>query len=189
MPDMPCPILHRYGIVAYFIHAQPPSLPAPCYIHHNRPNANQILTSVTPDLTIVPKKYHPFTSPPLRRVFLDAREDNSRVVIRKLNAEISALKERITSLGREKDILTDDCYSAHSALEDLSAGEEIARLNSYKAAADAFEDKQNLNRLMAEYNAVRSRAMFWHGLLLFSVFLFLFWKYFTRLGLRCVGLQ
>ena len=117
-----------------------------------------ILTSVTPDLSIVSKKYHNFISPALRRVFLDTREDNSRVVVENLNTENAALKERVTSLERNNDILTDQCNSMHGALARLSTDEETARLENYKATADAAKDKQNLNRLMAENDALKYRA-------------------------------
>jgi hypothetical protein len=56
-----------------------------------------------PDMSIVPTKYHTYISPPLRPVFLDAREDNSRAVIENLNAEIAALKWRVASLERDND--------------------------------------------------------------------------------------
>jgi hypothetical protein len=63
-------------------------------------------------MSIFPKKYHTFISPPLRRVFLDAREDNSRAVIEKLNAETAAL-------NRDKVLLMDRCDSAQSAVTRL----------------------------------------------------------------------
>jgi len=106
-------------------------------------------------MSIVPKKYHTFISPPLRRVFLDAREDNSREVIENLNAENAALKERVTSLERDKVVLQDRCDSAQSALTRL-------------------EDKQNLDHLRAEYDALKSRARNRHGLTLFLTCFFIF---------------
>jgi hypothetical protein len=69
-------------------------------------------------MSIVPKKYHTFISPPLRRVFLDAREDNSRVVIEKLDAEIAAL-------NRDKVLLMDRCDSAQRAMTRLRADERL----------------------------------------------------------------
>jgi hypothetical protein len=54
--------------------------------------------------SIIPKKYHALISPSLRRVFLDAQEDNSPAVIENLNAEIAALKKLVSSLS----LLVDD---------------------------------------------------------------------------------
>jgi hypothetical protein len=114
---------------------------------------------VTPDLSIVPNKYHTFISPPLRRVFLDTREDNSRAVIENLNAENAALKERVTLLERDKDLLTDRCNAAHSTVA----------------------------RLSVEYDAFKSRARNHHHFLaLFSIFILVSAKMYYS---RSVGLQ
>ena len=167
MPDMPCPVLHRYDTHTH---------------HDDRPKLmltdSEFLTPVTPDLSIVPKKYHTFISPPLRRVFLDAREDNSRAVVSNLNAENAALKEHVTSLERDKDLLTDRCRSTDCELERRSVDEQTARFAYFEATADAYKDKENLDRLMAKYDALKFRARIQHGLALISILLFLW--YFTK---------
>ena len=60
-------------------------------------------------MSIVPKKYHTFISRPLRRVFLDAREDSSR-------AEIEYLNKKIAALNHDKVVLVARCDSAQSAI-------------------------------------------------------------------------
>lgn len=112
---------------------------------------------MTLDFTIVPKKYHSFISPPLRRVFLDAQEDNSRAVIQNLNAEVAALKERVASLKNDKALLIDRCDSAHSALTRLRADERTARSENRTARAAALKDQENLDRLRAEYDGLKSQ--------------------------------
>ena len=123
---------------------------------------------MTPDLSIVPKKYHNFVSPPLRRVFLDAREDDSRSVIKNLNDEVAAIKECAALLQRDNKRLADCCDEVQCAL-----GRE-----SYWARNNALEGEQKLNRLMAEYHAHKFRARILHGLalLLFIFFLFSFYE-------------
>ena len=102
-------------------------------------------------MSIIPEKYHNFISPPLRRVFLDARGDNTRgVMIDSLNAETAALKERVTSLNRDKDLFQDRYDSAQGELVRLRADERAARFASSKVKADALKDKENLNRLKAQ---------------------------------------
>ena len=102
-------------------------------------------------MSIVPKKYHTFISPSLRRVFLDAREDNSPEIISSLNTENSALKERVRVLECDKDRLR-SCYeSARGELAILSADEQNAR-------AEALENHENLWRLRSKYYALESRA-------------------------------
>ena len=114
-----------------------------------------------PDMSIIPNKYHTFISPPLRRVFLDAPGHNSYAMIKNLNAEISALKERVTSLKRDKDRLEDRCQSAQSTVAALRLKERKARL--------ALEDKQNLNSFRAKYDALKS---------LFLSILFIFYCFY-----------
>ena len=128
--------------------------------YHRPANANankHIPTLVTLDFTIVPKKYHNFISPPLRRVFLDAQEDNSRAVIENLNAEVAALRERVASLSRDKGLLMDRCESAHSALTRLRADERTARTENRTARAAALKDQEDLDRLRAEYDSLKSQ--------------------------------
>jgi len=98
-------------------------------------------------MSIIPEKYHNFISLPLRRVFLDAREDNTRaVMIESLNAEIAAL-------NRDKDLFQDRYDSAQGELARLRANERAARFAAFacsKARADALKDKANLNYLRAQ---------------------------------------
>lgn len=101
-----------------------------------------------PDMSIVPNKYHTFISSPLRRVFLDAPGSNSCSVIKNLNANIEALKERVTLLKRDNDSLRDQCHSTQNTVEALRHKEHNARL--------ALEDKQTLNRFRAKYDALKS---------------------------------
>jgi hypothetical protein len=103
---------------------------------------------VTPDMSIIPNKYHTFISSPLRRVFLDTPENNSRAVIKNLNAEIAAFKERVTSLKRDKDLLRDRYQSAKNTVEALRSTEHDLRL--------ALEDQRNRNSFRAKYDALKS---------------------------------
>ena len=104
-----------------------------------------------PDMSIVPNKYHTFISSPLRRVFLDAPENNSRAVIKNLNAEIAVLKERVTSLKRDKDRLEDRYLSAQHTVTTLRRNEHNAHL--------ALEGKQNLNSFRPRYDTLKSHFL------------------------------
>jgi hypothetical protein len=110
-------------------------------------------------MSIVPKKYHPFITPPLRRVFPgdDDERDSSLAVIENLKKQVVALQTRVGSLKRDKALLIDRCESAHSALTQLTADEHAARV-----ARDQAEDHQQLvvmkfNKLKADYNALKSQ--------------------------------
>ena len=112
-------------------------------------------------MSIIPNKYHTFISSPLRRVFLDVPENNSRAVIKNLNTEIAAFKERVTSLERDKDLLRDRYQSAKNTVAALRLMERNVRL--------ALEDKQNRNRFRAKYDALK--------ILFFSI-LFIFYCFY-----------
>jgi len=119
-------------------------------------------------MSIVPKKYHAFISPPLRRVFLG---DSDGEVIEKLNAEVAVLKARVGSLQRDKGLLMDRCESAQSALTRLTSDERAARLERdearekvrvakeflRKAREDARVAKHNLRKLQMENDARNCR--------------------------------
>lgn len=130
----------------------PPSLPQPTltFIPSQK---------VMPDMTIVPKKYHPFISPPLRRVFPgddDARNSNL-TVIENLKTQVTALQARVGSLKRDKALLMDRCESAHSALTQLTADEHAARIARDQAEHDAQFAHAKLKVFRAEYSALKSR--------------------------------
>src|SRR5882757_1116301 len=108
-------------------------------------------------MTIVPKKYHTFISPPLRRVFLGDGGGSRAAEIEELNAEIETLRYRVGTLKRDKDLLMDRCEGAQSALARLTSDERVARLARDKAQGDARIANQNFDKLSVEYDELKSR--------------------------------
>jgi hypothetical protein len=108
-------------------------------------------------MAIVPKKYHTFISPPLRRVFLGDGGGSNADVIEALNDQIEVLSFRVGSLKRDKDLLMDRCEAAQSALTRLTADERVARLARDKAQADARIANHNFDRLKVEYDELKSQ--------------------------------
>ena len=152
---MPCPATPWYCIVTYSIHTHHWTL----YIRiiaRRRMLTLLILTSVTPDLTIVPKNYHPFISPSLRRVYLDDAEaetsSKSRAAINNLKTEIATLKGRVASLKRHNDVSIGRYHAAENTVADLRLNE----LNLERNLRLALDEKQNPKRLRAEYDALKS---------------------------------
>jgi hypothetical protein len=105
-------------------------------------------------MSIVPRKYHVFITPPLRRVFLGDVDDSSREAIEKLNAENAALKSRVGALGLDKELLMDRCEAAQCALARLTADERAARLARDDARDEARVAKLNLEKLRTEHDAL-----------------------------------
>jgi uncharacterized protein (DUF3084 family) len=109
-------------------------------------------------MSIVPKKYHPFISPPLRRVFPgNDAGDSSRAMIEKLKGQITTLQGRVGALKRDKALLIDRCESANSALARLTEDEHAARMARDQAKDDMECVIQNIQKLKADYKALRSR--------------------------------
>ncbi|KAI0278250.1 hypothetical protein BC826DRAFT_885635, partial [Russula brevipes] len=91
-----------------------------------------------PDMSVIPKKYHMFISPPLRRVFLvdSPSAEDSAAIEEGLRAEIAALNARVAALELDKDQLMDRCETAQSAVARLVEDERIARLARDRAQDD-----------------------------------------------------
>ena len=109
---------------------------------------------VTPDMTLIPKKYHVFISPSLRRVYLG--EDSNRAIIDGLNTEITLLKARVGTLKRDKDLLMDRCEAAQSAVARLTSDERATRLELIEARHEARLANLRVESLQAMYNSLES---------------------------------
>lgn len=110
---------------------------------------------VTPDMSMIPKKYHVFISPSLRRVYL-GDGDSSRALIDGLNTEITLLKARVGTLKRDKDLLMDRCEAAQSAVSRLTSDERTARLELIKAKGEARLANHTFETLKAAYRSLES---------------------------------
>ncbi|KAH9040368.1 hypothetical protein EDB85DRAFT_1858681 [Lactarius pseudohatsudake] len=94
----------------------------------------------TPDMSMIPKKYHVFISPSLRRVYLGDGEDTSRALIDNLNTETTLLKARVGTLGHDKDLLMGFCEAAQIAVSHLTSDERNTRLEPVKAKEEALRE-------------------------------------------------
>jgi hypothetical protein len=109
-----------------------------------------------PDMSTVPKKYRMFVSPPLRRVFLvdSPVAEDSEATEEGLRAEIAVLNARVAAL---RDLLMDSCETAQSDVARLMSDERAARLARDRAREDAYLANVELEKLRAEYDALKSR--------------------------------
>jgi len=122
-------------------------------------------TGILADLSTLPKKYHGFALPPLRRVYLGDGEDNTRAEIDDLKLEIANLKAQIETLNRDKieSSLRDWLLGAHWALEEKRLALDQAREEARAALDEAKEEtriaNQSLEELSAEYDALKLQVM------------------------------
>ena len=65
------------------------------------------ITDGASHLSLIPKKYHVFTSPSLRCVYFG--EDTIRALIDSLNTRVALHKARVGTLKRNKDLLMHRC--------------------------------------------------------------------------------
>jgi hypothetical protein len=121
----------------------------------NRVSSEYLLVPVAPNMALIPKKYHVFISPSLRRVYLGEGEDTSRAVISGLNAEITLLKARVGTLKRDKDLLMDRCEAAQSAASRLTADERAARLELAQARHEAYNTNMTFEYLKEEHRSLK----------------------------------
>ncbi|KAG6902552.1 hypothetical protein C0995_014941 [Termitomyces sp. Mi166 len=80
---------------------------------------------VIPDLTYLPKKYHDYVIPSLRRVYLDAPRYSD------LKKELKASKEKIKKLENDNEILMQQCERHMAAANAQAKGERAARQKAY----------------------------------------------------------
>jgi hypothetical protein len=141
-----------------------------------------LLTSIIPvlaNLSIIPKKYHVFISPSLRRVFLADEHDSSRAVIDGLKFEITTLKERIATLKCDNESLSKNLLESRSTISglfstkravrlaldeekerariDLEKAKEEARVALNKAKEETRVADKRLEELRAEYDVFKSQ--------------------------------
>lgn len=102
-------------------------------------------------MALIPKKYHVFISPSLRRVYMADGEDTSRAVIEDLNTQITVLKARVGTLKRDKELLMDRCETAQSAASRLTADERAARIELAEAKNEVRLTNSIFKNLKAAY--------------------------------------
>ncbi|KAH9000422.1 hypothetical protein EDB92DRAFT_1789511, partial [Lactarius akahatsu] len=114
------------------------------------------MVPLTPDMSMIPKEYHVFISPSLRRVYLRDGEDTSRALIDGLNTEITLLKARVGTLRRDKDLLMDRCEASQSAVSRLTSDECNARLELVKAKEEVRIANESFESLKIMYRSLES---------------------------------
>ncbi|KAI0694570.1 hypothetical protein C8T65DRAFT_55075 [Cerioporus squamosus] len=145
----PCGHLCCEACLTSYIEASADALTASC------PTCRAAFPITIPDLRVVPKKYHSFIIPSIRRVFLPTDDDapeqagpsQSR---RDLVAQIAALNEKVANLVSDKSLLMDRCEATIRASHVHAQHERDERLAKEQLARDLQLAKERHEREMRE---------------------------------------
>ncbi|KAF5373335.1 hypothetical protein D9615_007382 [Tricholomella constricta] len=126
------------------------------------PTCRKMFNIVTPDLTYLPKKYHPYIVPSVRRLYLDTARQAD------LQENLSAAQERIKKLERDQETLLRQCERHMAAARAHAEGEKKVRDdNTHLCHALREKEKEysysqekvvlDLEKLEAERNSWKSK--------------------------------
>ncbi|KAI9062719.1 hypothetical protein FKP32DRAFT_1573836 [Trametes sanguinea] len=149
----PCGHLCCEACLTSYIEASADALHASC------PTCRATFTIAIPDLRFVPKKYHPFLLPSIRRVFISPNANASADVEsqRELRAEVARLTDKIDALVRDKALLMDRCEAAIRASQAHAQGERDERLAKERLEREIWDLRKKYEGVKGKYKALKAR--------------------------------
>ena len=109
--------------------------------------------SATPDWRYVPKKYHEFMIPSVRRVYIEIPSQTG------LKNQIALMESRVKSLEKDKLLLMSKCESNMAASTTHAEGEKKARLDVEKAKKEMVDLKRKYDTLKGKYHDLKTRLV------------------------------
>ncbi|KAA1470169.1 hypothetical protein DENSPDRAFT_849377 [Dentipellis sp. KUC8613] len=106
---------------------------------------------VSPDLEFVPRKYHMFINPSIRRVYIDLPDDQ----VEDLKDEVARLESSVASLRRDKALLMDRCESSMAASSKHAEGEKVARQEAQAARKELENMKRKYEAMKKKYQDLK----------------------------------
>ncbi|KAF8238104.1 hypothetical protein L208DRAFT_1243921 [Tricholoma matsutake] len=103
------------------------------------PTCRTVFNIVTPDLTYLPKKYHQYVVPSVRRVFLDPSGEAT------LQKKLIRAEARVRKLEAEQETLLKQCEKHMSAARAHAEGE--------------MKERQRATRLEHDFDTISSQAV------------------------------
>jgi hypothetical protein len=104
-----------------------------------------------PDLRYVPKKYHEFMKPSVRRLYLEIPSQE------KLKEEIALLESHVETLRKDKQLLLSKCESNMTASAMYAEQEKNARTCAEKSKAEVVDLKRKYDSLKNKYHTLKSK--------------------------------
>ncbi|KIM90343.1 hypothetical protein PILCRDRAFT_812079 [Piloderma croceum F 1598] len=114
-------------------------------IHSQCPTCRTTFNIVTPDWRYVPKKYHEFMIPSVRKVFIEIPSQAG------FKNQIALLESRVKSLEKDKELLLTKCESSMAASVTHAEGEKKARLDAEKTKKEMVQLKRNYDTFKGKY--------------------------------------
>ncbi|KAH9940735.1 uncharacterized protein BXZ73DRAFT_98565 [Epithele typhae] len=153
----PCGHLCCEGCLTAYIEASDNAMSASC------PTCRANFTIAIPDLHFVPKKYHSFMIPSVRRIFIpiDVEEEPSATVVdtearHSLRAQVVGLSEKVDGLERDRALLVDRCESAQRAAQAHAQGEREMRLEKERLEREMRELRMKYEGLKGKYKMLKA---------------------------------
>ncbi|KAJ8590972.1 hypothetical protein M405DRAFT_765597 [Rhizopogon salebrosus TDB-379] len=136
---IPCGHVHCEKCLRAHISSGKDALKSSC------PACRNVFHIAVPDPSFIPKKYHDFMVPSVRKLYMDIPSTGP------LTAEIEQLKKRVATLGRDRDALMEKCEAYMAASRQHADKEKTARLEA-RAAREATSQLQiKYDALMKEH--------------------------------------
>ena len=140
----------------FLIPSEPlPSLPHPVFPRCRR----GFLHAAIPDLRSVPKKYHSFILPSIRRLYIPTADDAAPAgpdPRRDLHAQIASLTDRVNGLMHDKMLLMDRCEAAIHARDAHAQGERDERLEKERLEREMRELRKKYDCVKGKYKALKA---------------------------------
>ncbi|OBZ73655.1 hypothetical protein A0H81_06276 [Grifola frondosa] len=145
----PCGHLHCEQCLFAHIEAGADAMEASC------PTCRTSFHTASPDLRFVPKKYHNFMVPSVRRVFIEVDAD-AQSSTTALKARVAKLDEQVNSLRLDKAMLMERCEANISASRVHAEGEKNERLAKEKLQEEVQELRRKYENMKDKYRGLKA---------------------------------
>ncbi|KAI6116810.1 hypothetical protein EDD16DRAFT_1045255 [Pisolithus croceorrhizus] len=128
--SIPCGHIHCEECLRNYIISGNDALQSIC------PTCRQEFHIATPDLTVVPEKYHDFILPTIRKLYIDIPS------VSKLSKKVNALNNQVKKLSKEMSALEDRCDDYGREVQAFAEAERETRLEM-RALQNEYDQLRN----------------------------------------------
>ena len=144
--SIPCGHIHCEPCLVDYIQRAEDSITALC------PSCRAPFSLAHPDLRVIPKKYHPYINPSLRRVYITID-----TTVGTLNAKVASLQRTVDALRVDKTRLMDRAEASIVKADALATKERDARAECERHKKAHQRTLQELRELETKYERMKSK--------------------------------